>query len=292
MELSRVSNLLSNTNSETRVNKGIMFTKKTAGYSLMHPDTFLQRNNFKSPVLKNSYSGNISFSPGDIQLQQLQSRSVNSALGEWQSGVREDLGKDHGRKVDKYYYNSHFTPGGGGWCGFFVAYNYAQAGFKYSPQLAGAEKARDFFLYRQYTNRSKEKNEGFDQLREQQKVQGSQRQFFMLEESPSVKYIKNYRNLFSHYNADANTFNYRTLPIRPGDTILYNTGNSGGHVGMVVSYDPSSGRLETVEGNSSGTGPDGKKWSQAVVRKTLDLTDPRVRAKIEGFGRPAAGDFS
>ena len=66
--------------------------------------------------------------------------------------------------------------------------------------------------------------------------------------------------------------------IREGDTALF----SRGHVGLVESYDPTSGRLVTIEGNSIG---------EAVRRRTYNLNDPRDRAAFEGFGRPARGDF-
>ena len=39
-------------------------------------------------------------------------------------------------------------------------------------------------------------------------------------------------------------------------------------------------------------GTDGKKLSgNAVVKKEYDLTNPVVRARIDGFGRPSLEDF-
>ena len=68
------------------------------------------------------------------------------------------------------------------------------------------------------------------------------------------------------------------LPIRPGDTALWERG----HVGMVESYNRETGILTTVEGNIGNK----------VGRRTYNLNDPRVRAQFSGFGRPAADDFS
>ena len=72
--------------------------------------------------------------------------------------------------------------------------------------------------------------------------------------------------------------NPKDLPIRPGDTILF---HKPGHVAQVESDDPSTGKLTLVEGN----------WGHTVNRRELDLNNPKVRASLEGFGRPALGDF-
>ena len=223
-------------------------------------------------------------SANDIKLSQVQTKSVMFADKEWRMGVRE-WGKNTSPRINAYASNAQFSPGYA-WCGFFVAFNYAEAGFKYSPYLASAQKARDFFMYRSYTDRSNSTNNQLDQLRNQHAMQGSQRQYFMLEESPNRSYVREEGQCFRNYNAQANIFNYRTLPIRPGDTVVFS-----GHVCMVDSYDRNTGKLKTIEGNATGIGPDGKTWEQAVVRCEYDLTNPAVRKKFDGFGRPAAYDF-
>jgi hypothetical protein len=51
---------------------------------------------------------------------------------------------------------------------------------------------------------------------------------------------------------------------------------------MVKSYDPNTGRLVTIEGNSGNR----------VCERTYDLSDPAVLARFDGFGRPALGDLT
>ena len=84
------------------------------------------------------------------------------------------------------------------------------------------------------------------------------------------------------------THSWQNLPIQAGDVALF----SHGHVGLVVSYDARTGKLETVEGNTTGLGPDGKQWSQAVVRKSYDLSKAQDRQRFDGFGRAANDDFA
>ncbi|MCP4500631.1 MAG: hypothetical protein GY822_11790 [Deltaproteobacteria bacterium] len=56
-------------------------------------------------------------------------------------------------------------------------------------------------------------------------------------------------------------------------------------IGMVRDYNRDTGILTTIEGNAGNAG-------NAVQARTYDLNDPEVRAQFDGFGRPAAGDFS
>jgi hypothetical protein len=293
MELRKISELLGLNSfvKDSNSVKPVIVVKQGVISALASPDTLFSVTGKKQAVISPFANKNL-FS-ADFELQQKQSQSLNSARAEWQNGVKENLGRNSGTRVNQYYKNSGFDSGGdGGWCGFFVAFNYAQLGFTKSPHLAGMEKARDFFTYRQYTDHSKEKNATLDSLRQKQQLEGSQRQYFMLEESPGKEYFSNYKNQFKNYDVAANTFNYKTLPVRPGDTVLFNTGKAGGHVGMVASYDPLSGKLVTIEGNAIGMASDGKKRSNAVITKEYDLTNSTVRSKIEGFGRPALGDFN
>lgn len=229
--------------------------------------------------------------PADAQLAELQQRSVASAQQEWQNGVRESGGRNRGPRVDDYARAAQMRPGGE-WCGFFTGFNYQQNGFKDNPSLASYQKARDYFMYRTYTSQTgSERNQQNDDLRAQHAQSGSSRQYFMLPESPNRQRVsRNGRwgnERYGHYNADANTFNFQNLPVRGGDTALF----ARGHVGMVESYNPATGILTTIEGNASGTGADGRRRSQAVVRKTYNLSDPSVRQQFDGFGRPSRFDF-
>jgi hypothetical protein len=70
----------------------------------------------------------------------------------------------------------------------------------------------------------------------------------------------------------------KELPIRSGDTVLF---GKPGHVAQVDNFDAATGKLTIIEGN----------WGNRVNTRTLDLSDPYVRGTIEGFGRPALGDF-
>jgi hypothetical protein len=125
---------------------------------------------------------------------------------------------------------------------------------------------------------------GQDPDRLSHRSQGQTRQYFLLPESPGRRFIKDHASLVPDFSLAANTYTWDQLPVRTGDTILFERGTQSGipdHVGIVESYDRLSGRLVTVEGNVGNK----------VVRKTYDLTDARVRRTISGIGRPAPGDF-
>lgn len=221
------------------------------------------------------------------KLVQIQQRIVSSGLREWQQGVRETNGSNRGARIDQYAANSSFGPGYA-WCGFFAAWNYSQAGFKSPESFASYQKARDFFLYRSYTSRDASLNRSLDQLRLQQQASGSSREYFIMAGSPTYDYVKSQPQYYGHVDLASMTHSWQDLPLAAGDVALF----SHGHVGTVVSYDRSTGRLETVEGNASGIGPDGKFRTQAVVRKSYDLSKAADRALFDGFGRAALGDFS
>lgn len=212
---------------------------------------------------------------------------VDSGIKEWQSGVRESGGSNRGPRIDTYAKNSKFG-NGYQWCGFFTAFNYSKAGFKTPEHFASYQKARDFFLYRSYTSRDSDLHAQLDQQRVSDKATGSSRQYFAMAESNVFEYIDAYSRYYEHIDPNALKHTWRDIPIQPGDVALFNHG----HVGMVVSYDQSSGKLVTIEGNTSGEGPDGKTWSQAVVRKTYDLSKSSDRKRFDGFGRAADSDFA
>lgn len=214
------------------------------------------------------------------------SQAVQAGLAEWRKGVKE-TSQNSSPRIDTYARNAYFGKGYE-WCGFFTAFAHTQVGFKYPESYASYQKAREFFMYRSYTDHSAGKNQQLDGLRRQHQAQGSTRQYYMLQESDNHAYLKSSPRLFAHYSAEANTFEWQNLPIQPGDVALFNYG----HVGMVVSYNAQTGQLVTVEGNTAGKGPDGKYWTQAVVMKEYNLAQAADRKRFDGFGRPALGDFS
>ncbi len=210
----------------------------------------------------------------DARLERTQQAAVASARREFDAGVREDRGPNRGTRVDDYARDARM-PVGGEWCGYFTQFNYAQAareqGGRFNAPLHSFQKARSYFGYRSYTNNSASYNASQDALRERHAAEGSTRRFMVLDGSSGQRWAQS-------HGRPHETFSPSTLPIRAGDTALFNRG----HVGMVESYDRSSGRLTTIEGNTAGG---------RVSRRTYDLNDPAVRARFEGFGRPAAGDF-
>jgi hypothetical protein len=211
--------------------------------------------------------------PADARLADLQSRTMDSARRELAAGVR-DRGGNRGERVDQYA-RSAGMPEGGAWCGYFTQFNYDQAARENRGRFGGAlhsfEKARSFFGYRSYTDARATTNARLDALREQHQGEGSARRFMVLEGSSGQRWAE--RN-----NRPHEVFDPGTLPLRAGDTALFNRG----HVGLVEGYDPRTGILTTIEGNAGGG---------QVLRREYDLNDPAVRARFEGFGRPALGDF-
>jgi len=167
-------------------------------------------------------------------------------------------------------------PLGGAWCGYFTGFNYSQAARESGGRFTGIhgfhsmQKARSFFQYRSYTNNSRSTNESLDRLREQHSTNGSTRRWMTLNGSGGQRHAESRSRPHEVYEPS-------NLPIREGDTALF----SRGHVGLVESYDRSTGQLTTIEGNTSNR----------VRRRTYNLNDPADRAKFEGFGRPARGDF-
>ena len=212
---------------------------------------------------------------------------VSSGLQEWQRGIKESGGSNRGPRIDAYAKNAKFGTGYE-WCGFFTAFNYSKVGFKTPEHFASYQKARDFFLYRSYTSRDSGLHAQLDQQRTNDNKAGSSRQYFAMAESNVFKYIDGHRSHYGHIDPKDIKHTWQDIPIQPGDVALFNHG----HVGMVVSYDQSSGKLVTIEGNTSGEGPDGKRWTQAVVRKTYDLSTSADRKRFDGFGRAADSDFA
>ena len=217
----------------------------------------------------------------DARLKSFQDASVTSARQELAAGVRENprLGRNRGQRIDTYAKTAGMNKGGE-WCGYFTSFNYTQAakagGAKFTGQkrMHSYQKARSYFMYRSYTNNKKATVAKYEQLRQDHKMQGSERRYMTFEGSKGDNYAKRYKLTHEVYQSPSQ------LPIRAGDTALF----GAGHVGMVENYNPKTGLLTTIEGNI-GYGPDG------VHRRTYDLSNPKVRAKFDGFGRPAAGDF-
>ncbi len=212
--------------------------------------------------------------PADAELAALQSRTMDSARRE--IGVREIGSTNRGARVDQYAQRSRMREGYA-WCGFFTGFNYSEAAREAGGEFTGIngmhsmQKARAFFEYRNYTDNSRATNDSLDQLREQHVAEGSARRWMTLRGSGGQRHA-------TQRNRPHEVYEPENLPIRAGDTALF----SRGHVGLVEGYDPATGQLTTIEGNTA----------RGVVRRSYDLNDPQVRAQFEGFGRPARGDFS
>jgi len=216
----------------------------------------------------------------DGELQAIQHRTMDAARRDLDAGVREDRGRygnNRGPRIDQYARDAGMTPGGE-WCGYFSSFQYSQAANESGGTFTGRhhmhsfQKARAYFEYRNYTNNSSAENGRLDTLRAQHEAEGSTRRFMTLSGSGGDRHA-------TANNRPHEVYEPSTLPIREGDTALF----SHGHVGLVESYNRETGMLTTIEGNSTG---------EAVRRKTYDLNDPAVRARFEGFGRPARGDFA
>ncbi len=215
---------------------------------------------------------------GDARLAELQRRTMASATHELEAGVREDAGNpNRGTRIDQYA-RSGGMPAGQEWCGHFTAFNYTTAAGAEGLHFAGQQrmhsyqKARSFFMYSNYTDNSAGTRAANAQLRTQQTEEGSARRYLTFPGSTGDRYAEAHHLPHEVINSPSE------LPIRAGDTVLF----SHGHVGLVEGYDPASGRLTTIEGNTNNR----------VQRHTYDLNDPAVRARFDGFGRPASGDFS
>lgn len=216
-----------------------------------------------------------STSRNDGFLASKQQLAVSVARTEYYMGVRERGSSNTGKRVDVYAQACKMNTGQE-WCGFFAGYAYSQNGFKKPEYMASGYKAQLFYLYRTMS--------GKDTDLSSHKSQGQTRHYFVLPESPSRSYLKSNANQFPQFDLFANTFTWDQLPVRAGDTILFERGSKTGiptHVGLVESYNRATGQLTTIEGNVGNK----------VVRKTYDLRSAAVRATISGFGRPAPGDF-
>jgi peptidoglycan hydrolase-like protein with peptidoglycan-binding domain len=214
--------------------------------------------------------------PADQRLAALQSQAVRFAEGE--TGVRETGGNNRGARVDQYARNAGM-PVGGEWCAYFVNFAYSETAranggdFSGRLRLHSYQKNYAYFAYGSYTARDQRRaREDGLALRAQHEAQGSTRRYMAIEGSDGHRYAAS-RNLPHEVYRD-----HRELPIREGDTALFRRG----HVGMVKSYDPSTGQLVTMEGNTA----------QGVCERRYDLSDPAVLARFDGFGRPALGDLT
>jgi len=216
----------------------------------------------------------------DQQLARLQQAALQSARRELASGVIEvPLGANRGPRVDVYARSAGIRTGVA-WCGNFLAFNYTtaaqQAGKTFSGQqrLHSVGKTRHYYLYRNYTQRATSENLArWNALRRAHQAQGSTRRFMTLRGSAGDRAAGSIPHEVHG--------SYAELPLRPGDTVIWGTGGGNGHLGMVETYDRSSGRLTTVEGNRR----------HRVGRYVYDLRSATERGKLEGFGRPALGDF-
>ncbi len=214
--------------------------------------------------------------PADAQLSQLQDRAVRFAESE--IGVHESGGTNRGARVDQYARNAGM-PEGGAWCAYFVDFAYSEtarangADFSGRTKLHSYQKNYAWFAYGSYTARDQRRaREDGLALRAQHEAEGSTRRYLAIEGSEGHRFAAS-RNLPHEVYSD-----YRELPVRAGDTALFRRG----HVGMVKSYDASTGQLVTIEGNTAN----------GVAERSYDLSDPAVLARFDGFGRPALSDLA
>jgi peptidoglycan hydrolase-like protein with peptidoglycan-binding domain len=218
---------------------------------------------------------------GAASLERIQAAAVKSAREELARGVREDGGRNRGTRVDVYA-STAGMPSGLAWCGFFASYNYTRAASRMGRGFAGRKvlhsvgKLRAFFLYRSYTKTwTDQRLARWEAARLKHQSQGSVRRYFVFAGSSGQAYARRKGltcEVFSRFHE---------LPIRSGDFVIWSRGSGQGHIGLVEHYDPRSGRLTTIEGNTSNR----------VRRKVYELSRARERAALDGFARPATGDF-
>jgi uncharacterized protein YraI len=216
----------------------------------------------------------------DQQLARLQLSALESARRELARGVVEaPLRSNRGPRVNDYASSAGIRTGVA-WCGNFLAWNYTQAAKQSSLSFSGQRrlhsvgKTRHYFLYRNYTVRAtRAKVAEWEALRRAHQAQGSTRRYFTLRGSVGDRAAGSLpHEVFG---------SYQSLPLRPGDTVIWSRGGGHGHLGMVERYDPVTGRLTTIEGNRR----------DRVGRYVYDLRSSTIRNRIEGFARPARGDF-
>lgn len=214
--------------------------------------------------------------PAVAGLRGLLARSVDLARAELALGVREAGGANRGPRVDLYARTAGMSVGGE-WCGYFASFCYTQAargaglGFAGQKQLHSVQKARAWFLYRSYTRDwTAARLAAWEQTRAQHRAEGDTRRYMTLRGSPGDRFASSHGLPHEVYDR------WQDLPLVPGDYVMW-----PGHMGLVESFDRSTGLLTTIEGNTANR----------VARHTYRLADAAVRARFEGFGRPASGDF-
>lgn len=175
---------------------------------------------------------------------------------------------------------------GQAWCGGWVAHTYDRAAaaeggdYTRSRQLLSDGDARRHFLYQRGDGTVNE------QLRDRQAAEGSQRRYITLANPGEAANTPRQGTNHEVYDDPHN------LPIRPGDTVIMN-----GHVAMVQSYNAENGTVRILEGNA-GRNTD-RVDNSRVVHLTQEHTTRNRRGQatrlgrdaIQGFGRPALGDF-
>ncbi|RMG16177.1 MAG: hypothetical protein D6731_06850 [Planctomycetota bacterium] len=219
----------------------------------------------------------------DARLAALQRQAVQVAREELARGVRErPRGSNRGPRIDRYA-RSAGMPVGGAWCGHFVAYCYAEAARRRGLRFAGrrrlhsAGKVRSFFLYRSFTRPDDPgRLARAASLRLRHERQGSPRRYLALQGSYGDRWATR-RSLPHEVFADPTL-----LPLRAGDIVVFwrpGASRGRGHLGLVASYRGTV--LTTIEGNAG----------HAVRRRRYDLSRPATLRTVDGFARPALGDF-
>lgn len=202
--------------------------------------------------------------------------AMDHARAELAMGVRESGGANRGPRVDLYARTAGMGVGGE-WCGYFASFCYTQAAkdagveFAGRQQLHSVQKARAWFLYRSYTQDwTSARLAAWERTRATHRAQGATRRFMTLRGSPGDTFA-------SSAGLPHDVFgSFQQLPLVPGDYVLW-----PGHMGLVESWNATTGRLVTIEGNTGNR----------VARRTYDLSVASVRGNFVGFGRPAPGDF-
>jgi hypothetical protein len=224
----------------------------------------------------------------DRRLAALQRTAVEVARSELAKNVRESPPRSNaGGRIDVYASVARM-PTGRPWCGYFLGFVYTGAArssgyaFLGTRRLHSVGKTRSFFNYRNYTQRATPARvKAWGELRSQHEVQGAARRYFVLKGSRGQRWAASRKVPCEAFDS------YRDLPVRPGDAVIFSSVRSDtkrssgrGHLALVESYDAASGALVTIEGNSG----DG-------VRRRSRTLQGAARFSVDGFGRPALGDF-
>lgn len=232
-----------------------------------------------------------------------QMTAAGYADNEWRAQVTEarNPGRiDHYASVPRF--GNRIVDRNVDWCGFFVAYNLHGAGMD-RDLAAGFNHVNNveaFFNYRHSGGSNRRRVPGWArepggewmELNELHRLRGSERSWTAHDSITS--------------SVDRGALD--ELEFRPGDVALIDLQGNGSadHIVMIRSWDPDTGILETVEGNSVGQVvsridsqgqpvtrryPAGDERGTAVTVNRFDLRNRRDLRRLYGVGRPSLMDF-